>query len=133
LYVIHNLGAASDNDCPKTSKKKIMDNVKEYKVVSNRDTTIVNAALSEDGTFYAWDDNKVVYSDRNIKDFQMNTCYGQQGKSFSSIVLFTLDQRSYITKVKVAEGLFGTYDRSSMTDRTFDNIAEFKDRLNVCQ
>lgn len=132
LYVVHNQGTKSGN-CPSVSKKKIMSNVKEYSVIPNRDTFIVNAALSSSGQFSAWEDVKPAYTDNNVSDYVINTCYKQKGKSFNTIVLFTIDRSGFVTKVRVEEGSFGyTYNKSNETDRRYSSLQDFKEKERVC-
>lgn len=134
LYVVHNQGTTRSGNCPPVSKKKIMSNVKEYSVVSNTNSFIVNAALDKSGKFEAWDNIKTVYSDKNVEDFMMNTCYKVEGKSFNTIVLFTIDRSGYVTKVRMEESAGGwVYNKSNETNRQYRNIADFKERENVCK
>ena len=121
--------------CPSAegNTKKLMSNVKKYTVTSNTDTTIVNAALSKSGQFSAWDNVQVVYSDINVDDFTMNSCFGAKGKSFSSYVLFTLDRYNNISKVKVNKEYKYLRDDSKVNRERFDSISDFKDRNKVCE
>ena len=120
--------------CPSAegNTKRLMKNVRKYTVTSNVDTTIVNAALDENGLFSAWDNVNVVYKDSSVEDFQMNECFGVKGKSFNSYVLFTLDRFDHISKVKVTKEKY-LKDESKVTTEKFTSISKFKDKFNVCQ
>lgn len=134
LYVLNKEKVNFWGDCPKTSKKVIMENVKEYKIATNTKTTIVNAALNKFGKFVAWDNTSPVYTAYGVADFQMNNCFGKKGSSFNSYVLFTQDFAGFITKVKGKAdwGVF-EYIADSTTKGRFDSITAFKDKENVCQ
>ncbi len=123
-----------NGQCPSSAGniRKLMENVKKYTVTSNQNTTIVNAALDESGNFRAWDNTRVVYSDRSVEDFQMNQCFGTAGKSFSSYVLFTRDSSDNITKVRVSNGLF-TRDESNVVRQRHESIRSFVEQQRVCQ
>jgi hypothetical protein len=133
LYVLHNAGP-NNGRCPGASKKVIMSGVKQdnYKVTSNTHTTIVNAALDNNGNLSAWDNAKVVYQDQGVEDFMMNQCFGAEGKSFNSYVLFSIDRAGHVTKVRVDQQGWGRKDTSTETSERFNSISEFKDRNNVC-
>lgn len=130
LFVVHPQGASGD--CPPVAKKVIMDNVKEWKMATNRDTTIVNAALDESGKFVAWDDSRPVYVQYNVVDFQMNQCFRVQGKSFSSYVLFTLDRSGDVKKVKMTEDYIFIYNNSEIERGNWRDISDWKQSRNVC-
>ncbi|MEK6773151.1 MAG: hypothetical protein AABY64_04355 [Bdellovibrionota bacterium] len=133
LYVVHNQGTKSGN-CPSVSKKKIMDNVKEYSLVPNPNTFIVNAALDKNGSFVAWEDVRPAYSDNNVTDYVMNTCYKQEGKSFNTVVLFTIDRSGSVTKVRVEEsGGIWVYNKSNTTNKRYNSLKDFKESERVCQ
>ncbi|HXH30883.1 MAG TPA: hypothetical protein VNJ01_08730 [Bacteriovoracaceae bacterium] len=121
-------------NCPSSqgNTKRLMDNVEKFTVTSNVNTTIVNAALGTNGEFKAWDNNVVVYSDSNVAEFQMNTCFGTAGKSFSSYVLFTRGHDKSVTKVKVTEGKH-IKDISSVDASKFEALADFKKKMKVCK
>ncbi len=123
-----------NGQCPSSSGniRKLMDNVKKYTVTSNQNTTIVNAALDESGNFRAWDNTRVVYSDRGVEEFQMNQCFGTANKSFSSYVLFTRDISDNITKVRVRNGIFAR-DESQVVRERYGRINAFVESQRVCQ
>jgi len=133
LYVVHNQGTSYTGNCPPVSKKAIMQNVKEWKIVSNTNSTIVNAALDSQGNFNAWDDNNVVYKDTNITDFEMNSCFGSAGKSFSSYALFTLSRFGDVTKVKTS-GSFFVSDASKTERGNWTRLSQWKnDKGGICK
>jgi hypothetical protein len=132
LFVVHNQSTTYSGNCPPVSKKSIMTATKEFSVVPSQKTTIVNAALSQGGLFQAWDSVRGVYSDTNIRDYMMNQCYGQQGKSFSSVVLFTIDNSGIVTKVRMQSNGFYLKDSSNSTSQRYADIQDFKRRENVC-
>lgn len=133
LYVLNKQKVGYDGECPKTSKKVIMENVKEYKVATNTKTTIVNAALSQNGKLVAWDNVKAVYTDYGVSDFEMNNCYGVKGKSFNSFVLFSMDYAGFVTKVKgKSSGDYFEYISDKTTKGRYSNLSSFKSRENVC-
>jgi hypothetical protein len=125
LYVLHN--AEDFGDCPKTSRKKIMSDVDKYTVTSNTNTKIVNAALSEQGQFTAWDDTKPVINLSGIKEYQMHQMFGVAGKPFSSYVAFALTKSGYIIKIKGNDVQNSNPDLS----RTYKSIKEFKDQNGI--
>lgn len=134
LYVLHKQNVGYDGDCPKTSKKVIMENVKEYKVATNTHTTIVNAALSYNGKFVAWDNTSAVYTDFGVSDFQMNECFGTKGKSFNSYVAFTIDYAGFVTKIKgKSSGSYFEYISDKTTKGRYGSITTFKSQENVCR
>jgi len=122
-----------NGQCPsaKGNSKMLMANVQKFTVTSNQNTTIVNAAVDVNGNFNAWDNNIVVYSDKGIDEFQMNSCYGTQGKSFSSYVLFTRDYQGNVTKVKT-DGTYFVKDASKVDPRRYNGLTDFKKQNNVC-
>lgn len=124
----------SNGQCPsaKGNTQLLMKNIDKYTVTSNVQTTIVNSALDKSGNFKAWDNKKVVYTDLNIAEYQMNLCYGSQGKSFSSYVLFTLDNYGHIVKVKTSGAGSFVKDDSRMARDRYKSISEFKKDNNVC-
>ncbi|MBS1958437.1 MAG: hypothetical protein JST80_03105 [Bdellovibrionales bacterium] len=134
LYVLNKQDGSTDNDCPKAKKHVIMNDVKEYKMATNTNTTIVNAALTKSGKLVAWDNTKPVYTDYGVTDFQMNNCYGVKGKSFNSYVLFTTDYAGFITKVKGKKsGNFYDFIADKATKGRYDSIESFKSKENVCK
>lgn len=132
LFVVHNQSTQL-GDCPPVSKKSIMTAVKEFSVVPSQKTTIVNAALSTGGQFTAWDSVNSVYRDFNITDYQMNQCYGVSGKSFSSVVLFTIDRSGAVTKVRMQSNGLYIKDSSNTTSRSYASLQDFKQTERVCQ
>jgi hypothetical protein len=134
LYVLNKQAVNADGDCPKTKKHVIMANVVEHKIATNTDTTIVNAALDKFGKLVAWDNKKAVYTDYGVSDFQMNSCYGVKGKSFSSYVMFTIDYAGFVTKVKgESSGTYFQYISDKSTKGRYKDITGFKNKENVCQ
>lgn len=131
LYVVHPQTSNGGN-CPPVSKKKILDDIEKYTVVSNTNSTIVNVALTRSGKLVAWDNTKVVYEDSGVADYLMNECFGREGKSFSSFVFFSFDSSGYVTKVKVDAG-YSRYNQSKETNNRYVSIQDFKGRENVCQ
>lgn len=120
--------------CPsaKGNTKVLMQNVAKYTVTSNINTTIVNSAVDHNGYFVAWDDQKVIYKDNGVEEFTMNSCFGSQGKSFSSYVLFTRHHRE-ITKVKVSEAGKYIKDNSAAAPESYDSIKAFTAKNKVCK
>lgn len=131
LYILVLTPDSDAGKCPKQNKKVLLPNVKEYKVVSNTRTDIVNAAVDRDGRFYAWDHTKVVYSESGVEDFEINSCYGADGKSFKSNVLFTIDRGGQVTKVK--GDVDGRYAASKGTAQSYRSLADFKSSERVCE
>ncbi len=133
LWILNNENRGG-GQCPGTIKKELLPNVDKdnYKVVSNTHTTIVNAALDNGGRFVAWDNVRPVYQDGGVAEFQMNPCYGQQGKSFSTVVLFTRDQGGAVTKVRVEGGAY-LRNNSNETTRRYQSISDFKKAEGVCK
>lgn len=125
----------SGRNCPSKNVGRLAYNVKSWPVVSNTNTTIVNIALTQGGQLTAWPNSgSPVYTDSGVEEVSMNDCYGVQGKSFNSYVMFTLDRAGNVTKVK---GQDGRYFRDDKTDnnnyRGFRSISEFKAKNNVCK
>lgn len=128
LYVLNN-GSGFDGDCPSQVKKKIMDDVEKYNVVSNASRSddsnqvIVNMALSRQGRFVAWFNSDVAARLSGIQSYQMNNCYGSRGKNFSNFVAF-------------AEGNYGVYavrENGKVNEYENSTIESFKRSQNVCQ
>ena len=88
LYVL--LNAESTGQCPKATTNSIMSGVKKikgkfkYTVVPTIHTTIVNMALSERGSFRAWEKNSVVVSEEDVQDFTMHQNFNVKGRPFST-------------------------------------------------
>jgi hypothetical protein len=131
LFVVYNQGAGGGN-CPPVVKTDIMKNVDVWKIVPAENLTVVNAALSKGNHFTAWGPSAVLYSDDNVVEFEINTCYGQAGKAFSSYAIFTRDVSNNITKVKVVGSGPFTRDDSKPESQSFKSIAEFKAARKVC-
>jgi hypothetical protein len=123
LYVAHNVRNNGFN-CPEMSKKVLMNNVKKFNVVSNNNTTIVNTALSEQGEFLAWDNSRVVYSDRLVKDYLLNTNYGAEGKAFNRYVAFTIDYSGYVTKLEGRSEY--NFIQSKDSNKRYSSLQSFK-------
>ena len=136
LVVVANADGDFAGKCLKVKKGVIVkEKLKEFSVVSNTQTTIVNAALTTDGNFYAWDSTKVVYSDSGVVDYQMNNCFGSEGKSFSSYALFTIDSLGIVNKVKgqkQVEGFF-SFIKAPADNGRYNSIKAFIDNKNVCE
>lgn len=125
LYVLHN--ASRSGNCPKASKKVIMNDVAKYNVVSSTKTTIVNLAVSRFGNFTAWDNNRALISKRGVKAYSMNNCYGT-GRSFSSYVAFAINSAGHIFKVKGKSPSSSKWD----TSRRYNSVSDFVRKNNVC-
>jgi hypothetical protein len=131
LYVLHETDRFGD--CPKTSKKLILADLMKksgdykFSVVSNTNTTIVNVALSRRGDFIAWDNTNSVLSAENVEDYTMHQKFGVSGAPFSSYVLFAINHRGQVLKVK------GNAPRGSKwdTSETFNSLKEFKQKYNI--
>ena len=123
-----------NGQCPsaKGNTKVLMQNVAKYTVTSNINTTIVNAAVDHNGYFVAWDDQKPVYKDTGVEEFQMNSCFGTKDKSFNSYVLFTRHHRD-VTKVKVSESGKYIKDSSAEAPESYDSIKAFSQKNKVCK
>ncbi len=131
LVAVNNKDGDFAGKCLKVNKTTLMDNVKEFSVIPAKETTIINAALSQSGQFKAWDKTKVVYQDSGVVDYQINTCFGQAGKSFNSYGLFTLDASGIVTKVKGAAGKF-TKDTAKSEASRMQSLKQFTEVRNVC-
>lgn len=134
LYILNKDAEWRPNgQCPsaKGNFKKLMSNVQKYTVTSNVNTTIVNAAVSVEGKFVAWDNVKPVYQDTNIDEFRMNDCYNSKDKSFSSYVLFTRDRSGNVTKVKVKGDVFRK-DASKVDAKSYESLNDFVKSNKVC-
>jgi hypothetical protein len=129
LIAVKNVDGDFAGQCVKVQKSVLMENVKEFSVVPNRDTTIVNAALSRSGQLKAWDSRNEVYSDYGIVDYQINSCFGQSGRAFNSYALFTIDKHGIVTKVK---GNGGRYVKDKADNSRFQSIKQFIEVRNVC-
>lgn len=121
-------------NCPSVqgNTKLLMSNVKKYSVTSDLRTTIVNAALSNDGQLVAWDYRIPVYRDYGVSDYNMNNCYNVKGKSFSSVVLFSIDYSGKVSKVRNAKGLYQKIGEANSTHESYRDINDFKISQNVC-
>ncbi len=129
LYVAHNLRSRGAQ-CPEMSKKVIMPNVKKFNVVSSNETTVVNTALSQFGEFLAWDNHRVVYSDRNVSDYLLNRNYASNGKAFSNYVAFTIDTWGYVTKV-FGQATLNVLPNSKETKKRYSSIQDFKRQVGL--
>ena len=129
LVAVNNVDGDFAGQCLKSKKTTLMENVKEFSIVPSKDTTIINAALSKTGQFKAYDSKKVVYQDVGIVDYQINTCFGQQGKAFSSYGLFTIDRSGIVTKVK---GNGGKFVKDKPDASRFQTLKQFVEVRNVC-
>jgi hypothetical protein len=134
LYVLNNPSGVSRTGCPKATTKKIMDRVKEYSVISNTNTTIVNAALSKDGEFIAWDNTDVVLRTRGtqdvfgvgVSDYQNNNNFGVKGKPFQSYAIFAIDRMGNVLKVQ------GTQPgKSKWEEGDYRSIKQFKQKHKI--
>ncbi len=133
LWYLKNSGSAGEQ-CPRAEKARLLESVKKYTVTSNTDTEVVNVALDTSGNLYAWGNTgPAIYTDRGVAEFQMNQCYGAQGKSFNSFVLFTRDNYGIVTKVKVEQGRYFVNNESRDDARRFPAIKDFKEERNVCK
>lgn len=130
LIAVNNVDGDRAGQCVKVKKSVLMDNVKEFSVVPNRDTTIVNAALSKSGVFKAWDATSLVYQDQGIVDYQINSCFNQSNKSFNSYGLFTIDRYGIVMKIK---GNGGRFVNDKADASRFQSIKQFIDVRNVCR
>lgn len=126
LYVLHN--AVDTGRCPRTSRRMILADIAKYNVVSNTHTVIVNTALTRGGRFVAWDNLQEVFTSTGVTDYLMNTCFGSNGRSYSSYVAFLLNDRGEVLKLKGVEVASSKYDRER-----FSSIQAFKQRNAVCQ
>lgn len=131
LYILINQGDFRSRNCPSQNKKKLMADVDKFTVTSNTKTDVVNVALSKRGELVAWNDRDVVYRDTGVEDYLMNQCFGAEGKSFSSYVLFSIDRAGEVTKVK-GEADY-KYVAARSTGKRYGTIGNFKDSENVCQ
>ncbi|MCO5144408.1 MAG: hypothetical protein M9962_15120 [Oligoflexia bacterium] len=131
LYVLHNVGA-NGNNCPKADKKVIMGSVKKYTVTSNTESSIVNVALDTSGRLAAWDNNKVVYEDSMVVDYSMNQCFGASGKSFSSVVFFSIDPHGNVSKIRPSKDAWGVFGKVSDAPDRASSITDWKENNRVC-
>lgn len=126
LYVLHN-ASGFDYPCPKASTKAIMQNVRQYTVVPNTNSYIVNVALDEYGHLKAWEDNKMVTDVDNVADFKMNPNYGVKGAPFSSYALFALHKSGYVAKIKGQIGEGVVWDQN----RRYETLSQFMSKNNI--
>lgn len=129
LIAVNNVDGDRAGECVKVKKEILMDNVKEFSVIPNRDTTIVNAALSKSGLLRAWDASALVYEDHGVMDYQINSCFNQTGKAFNSYGLFTIDRSGIVMKVK---GHGGRFVNDKADASRFQSIKQFIEVRNVC-
>lgn len=130
LIAVNNVDGDFAGKCVKVKKAVLMDDVKEFSVVPNRDTTIVNAALSKSGVLKAWDATQLVYQDKGVVDYQINSCFNQSGKSFNSYALFSIDRSGIVMKIK---GNGGRFVNDKADTSRFQSIKQFIDVRNVCR
>ncbi len=123
LYVLHN--ASSSGDCPKTSRKNIMNDVKKYSVIPSTKSTIVNVALKSSGYFNGWDNKNTVLSLIGVADYHVSHCFGSR-KSFSTYILFAINHLGTVTKVK-NDGSYKTHNG------WYNSLDEFKRMAGVCR
>lgn len=133
LYVLNNINGRSGRNCPQADKKAIMSNVKKYTVTSNTESSIVNVALDTSGRLAAWDNNKVVYEDTMVVDYLMNQCFGASGKSFSSVVFFTIDPHGNVSKIRPAKNIWGVFGKVSDAPDSASSIQDWKEKNRVCK
>ncbi|MDD4972725.1 MAG: hypothetical protein PHY93_00160 [Bacteriovorax sp.] len=134
LYVLHNLQTfgdvvnVSNGDCPKTSKKLIVEDIDKYTVVSNINTNVVNLTLSKSGRFLAWDNDKAILTAEHIANYVNNECYGAKDElSFKSYVAFAIDTNGYVYKIKGEHA-----EDSKVSPEKYDDLKEFKKKNQVC-
>ncbi len=115
--------------CPKADKVKLMDDVKEYTVVSSQKTEIVNMALSRSGNLLAWGNSgPPLLSMNGISDLEMNPCNDKAGFSFKRYVAFA---KTFDGKVLKIEG--DKPNDSKFTPENFASIDDFQKQNKVCQ
>lgn len=128
LYALLNTAAPSAGTCPKATKSVLLKGVKKYNVVSSTDTTLVNTALSTSGAFRAGKNSGPAYRQTAISDYALNTCYNQQGKSFSTYVAFLLKDNGEVVRVKGK-----TPEDSKVVAGRYTSLNQFKTDEKVCQ
>ena len=126
LYVLHN--ASRSGQCPKTSKKVIVEDIKKYSVISSTNTTVVNLTLDRNGKFLGWDNKRAVVRAYNVDTYKHNECFGVKKKSFKSYVAFAIDRHGSVLKVKGHNP-----GSSKWSHKTYDSIKDFKRKERVCK
>lgn len=138
MWQVQQSAEPGEGQCPKTVAFKLLDNIEKkgekfsYYITSNTHTSIVKAALTADGNFVAYDNIGPVLQSNpagvKITDVSMNECFGVDGKSFKTYVMFLHDANDRIHKIKGDEpGEFKT------DPGTYASIAKFKEANNVCE
>ncbi len=124
LYVLHN--ASFSGNCPKTSKKNILHNVKKYSIVPSAKTNVVNVALDNNGILVAWGNSSRLYRIYGIENYHINNCFGS-GKSFSSYLLFASNMFfNIVYKIK-------SNGDNKAHPGFYESISDFKESVGVCQ
>jgi hypothetical protein len=125
--------AETTGTCPKASTTVVATDLAttpelRYSVVPTTRTSIVAMALSTTGEYRAWSPSGSL-SFINIRDYQLNPCYGVSGKGHSSYVAFLLDNDGRVTRLK------GNESKASKSDdaKTYADLAAFADQNKVCR
>lgn len=124
-------GGYYSGNCPPADSKRLITSLKysggkaEYGVIPSTNTEYVNWGLRSDGTFLAWKNSGQPLSVYNISDIASNTCYDQEGKSYSRKILFLQKHDGRVLAME---------NDGSMTDQgVHKSIQSFKNSRNVCE
>lgn len=139
LYYLKNIkGAERGKSCPSANKQKLISDVKrqdgkfQYHVVSNTNTDLVNTALSSSGKFYAWPNSGSPVTFSGVESYKLNACYGAQGKSFNTYMVFLRKNNGSIAKVKGNANNKGLIEVKTDDSQFYGSVSEFTSRNNVC-
>jgi hypothetical protein len=114
--------------CPKASKRKLVDDVAQFSLVSSSQSDLVMVALDRSGRLSMWDSAGDRTFLDGVSDFALNSCFGARGKAFSTYVGFAIDDSGNVTK------LSGTIAGAPRPDgRSYSSLDEFRRGNRVCQ
>lgn len=118
--------ARATSGCPKADVRTVVPSVKKYALVTDPKSPVVLMSLDADDHFQGFGPEGRV-NIRDVADFVMNACYGQDGRSFSSYSAFIIDAYGLVTRLKGKEP-------GEKTDfkRAYTSLDEFKTVNRVC-
>ncbi len=128
LYLLKNHDGDRLAQCPKANKSVLVKSIKKYSVVPDTSSLVVNYTLDNAGKLVGYTNTAVFNTVTGVRDYSHNECYGQAGRSFSTIAVFGIQFNGTIVKMR-AKTKEVDFDR----ELNYSSIADFKNYRNVCK
>lgn len=125
--------------CSRYEAVSLLDNLKKtgrkwhFVPVDDPNSDFVAMALSQSGTFIAWDASRAAFKRDGIDSFRVNPCYRSKRRSFNGAISFLhSDTKGHVIELVGKRSSAGQIETKLNSDHYYASIIHFVQERRVC-